>query len=523
MTGSRVPPRWLRQPWAQVAVLVALCLLLFGYRLGSGGFIDTEGHRVVPAYEMLETGQYLVPHMFERPYVRKPPGMPWAVSAFTSVLGESVWSARLVSAGAMTLGVLVSWWFGRIWFGAWGGLAAGLAHALMPQLWQVARHAEIESLNQLGTQMTALALVHLMATRGRRAWVAVVIGCLGTIVMLFAKGPAGAAVPGAVIVGACLARRSIRPVLCTRVALVLIPGFGLFAWWALAARAWLAGYTGAVDPALQSPGAFMWAGPIWEIGAFPIAAWVSALPGSLALLFPWGPDARAEGRRGERGWRSPYRVAITLGLAWALAVALWWALGIGNPRYAMPASVLIPPLAGYVAWGLATGRFLPKRRAIAQGLGLGWAWVWPAIVTAGWVGYIHLAEADRRATSGREAGEALGAAIVQSLDAGMLPAGEVTLVADGVVEARPEILLSAERTVAAAGRGSLRVLWGPVHGPNGYPDLGDLLALRDDDLGSEFAESDVDNRWATGQVLAEVTAHKYRVKLILRRPFAVSD
>lgn len=523
MIGSRVPPRWLRHPWAQVAVLLALCLLLFGYRLGSGGFIDTEGHRVIPAYEMLETGQYLVPHMFERPYVRKPPGMPWAVAAFTSGLGESVWSARLVSAAAMTLGVLVSWWFGRVWFGVWGGLASGLAHALMPQLWQVARHAEIESLNQLGTQMSALALVHIMAIGGRRARVAVVIGCLGTLIMLFAKGPAGAAVPGAVVVAACLARRSIRPVLCTRVALVLFPGFGLFAWWALTTRTWLAGYTGAVEPALQSPGAFMWSDPIWEIGVFPIGAWVSALPASLALLFPWGPDARAEGRRGERGWRTPYRAAITLGLAWAHAVALWWALGIGNPRYAMPAAVLIPPLAGYVAWGLATGRFLPKRRAIARGLGLGASWVWPAIITMGWVAYIHLAESNRRETSGREAGGTLGQAVVRAIDEGLLPSGEVTLLADGVIEARPEILRAAEATVDASDRGLLRVLWVPLSGPDDYPDSGDILALRDDALGSEMTESDVDNRWATRQVLAEVTAHKYRVVLVLRRSFALSE
>jgi hypothetical protein len=206
-----------------------------------------------------------------------------------------------------------------------------------------------------------------------------------------------------------------------------------------------------------------------------------------------------------------------------LAVALWWALGIGNPRYAMPAAVLIPPLAGYVAWGLATGRFLPKRATIARALALGAAWVWPAVVTAGWVGYLHLVEADRRETSGREAGIALGEAVVRAMEEGLVPEGEVTLVADGVIEARPEILLAAERTVAERTKGNLRVLWIPISGPNDYPDLGDLFALRDDDLGSEIPESDVDNPWSVGQVLAEVEAHKYRVVLVLRRSFAVSD
>jgi 4-amino-4-deoxy-L-arabinose transferase-like glycosyltransferase len=517
------PPAWLGRPWVQVVALALLCGLIFGWNLGSGGFIDTEGHRVVPGYEMLATGEWLVPHMFERPYVRKPPGMPWAVAVATWALGESVWSARLVSALAATAAVLVAWWFGRAWFGRWGGLAAGAAQALMPQLWPVARHAEIEALNQLGTQLTALALVHVMVVGGRRARSAVVLGAIGTAAMLFAKGPAGAAAVGAVLVAACLVQRSVRPVVCTRVALILLPGIGLFAWWALALRGWLAAYTGPLEPALQSPGSFMWTDPVWEIGVFPIAAWVSALPASLALLFPWGPDARTEGRRGTgRGFRRPYLIALTLGWAWVLAVGLWWALGIGNPRYAMPAAVLAPPVAGYVVWGLASGRFAGARPGIARALGLFRWWAWPVALAVGWGGYLFGVESSRRATSGGSAGQMVGSEVAawtraQAADGRRLE-GPVRVYADGVIEARPEVLLGLRHGSAQADGPEVQIIWSPGIRMHTSPRFGDGLLLRDDELGREGLPDLQGSPWAADLVSDRVTFHKYLAHMWLLIP-----
>ena len=38
------------------------------------------------------------------------------------------------------------------------------------------------------------------------------------------------------------------------------------------------------------------------------------------------------------------QLAHTIGLAWLVSVALLMVAGISNPRYAMPAAVLLPPL-----------------------------------------------------------------------------------------------------------------------------------------------------------------------------------
>lgn len=116
----------------QAMVIVAVALILFLPGLGSTGLSMSEGHRVVPGWEMLERGDWRVPHMFERVYLRKPPGMPWAIAASSMVFGKTELAARLVSVVATALAGVCACWFARRWYGArWGsvrGAGAG-AHA----------------------------------------------------------------------------------------------------------------------------------------------------------------------------------------------------------------------------------------------------------------------------------------------------------------------------------------------------------------------------------------------------------
>ena len=75
-------------------LLVALCAAMFLPRLGVGGLSYTEGHRAIPAWEMLESGELLVTTMFDRPYMRKPPGIAWAIGASSLVFGQTELAAR---------------------------------------------------------------------------------------------------------------------------------------------------------------------------------------------------------------------------------------------------------------------------------------------------------------------------------------------------------------------------------------------------------------------------------------------
>jgi 4-amino-4-deoxy-L-arabinose transferase-like glycosyltransferase len=98
--------------WSLLAVLAA-CVATLWFRLGSTGLSMSEGHRAVPAWEMLRTGEWWVTRMFGEIYVRKPPGMMWAIAGVSAVFGETAWSARAVSALACTAMALAAWWFAR--------------------------------------------------------------------------------------------------------------------------------------------------------------------------------------------------------------------------------------------------------------------------------------------------------------------------------------------------------------------------------------------------------------------------
>src|ERR1700731_503748 len=83
--------------------LVVLCwAAIYLPGLGSLEIKGEEGRRILPAVTMLQTGNYLVPHVGSEPYFRKPPLVNWIVAASFKVTGvRSEWTARLPSALAI--------------------------------------------------------------------------------------------------------------------------------------------------------------------------------------------------------------------------------------------------------------------------------------------------------------------------------------------------------------------------------------------------------------------------------------
>lgn len=81
-----------RSPWW---FLPFLLLLAFGF-LGTRGLNEPdEGRYAEIAREMVETSNWLVPHIWYVPHLDKPPFTYWAVAASLSVFGVNEWAARL--------------------------------------------------------------------------------------------------------------------------------------------------------------------------------------------------------------------------------------------------------------------------------------------------------------------------------------------------------------------------------------------------------------------------------------------
>lgn len=67
--------------------------------LGSTELKGEEGRRILPAVTMLETGDWLVPYLGGKPYLRKPPLMNWLLALSFKATGvRNEWTARLPSA-----------------------------------------------------------------------------------------------------------------------------------------------------------------------------------------------------------------------------------------------------------------------------------------------------------------------------------------------------------------------------------------------------------------------------------------
>jgi 4-amino-4-deoxy-L-arabinose transferase-like glycosyltransferase len=480
------PPRALPLP-VQAAVVILACILLFWVGIASSGFNQSEGFRVFPAYEMLDSGDWVVPRLFGQAYLRKPPGVPWAIAFFSELLGRTEFAARATGAFAMTLSCLTTLVASSRWFGPRFSLLAALAHALTPLFWYSARSAEIEAINNLFTQLCVVAILDtILVPRPSRPFRA--LACLwialGTAGLLLSKGPASLPCVGGAFLAAAFVQRRVAPAFnpyaLSATALGCVP---FLVWLYLATMR-----SKGLDPVTQTPGRFLW-DPEHLIETLLLAprAWASALPWSAFLivpLLPPPPTGRGLGGRSafrpvtpggvwrefDRPTAEPDDLAKALTLTTLLALLIYTITGINNVRYTMPALTFFFPL---IAWfwtrnlGLnaAAVAIAPPRAARA------WR-VAPVIVLAiAACVWLPMEEARRDRNSGREVGRRLAEALPDNAHLG----------GDLIFDTRPEVFYYASRHAAERGK-RLTFRWIPDRGRDVRPSpVAPFWAVRTDD------------------------------------------
>lgn len=482
--------RWYLIPIWQLAALAALSAVIFGYRLGREGLSYTEGHRVIPGWEMLETGDYWTPTLFGAPYVRKPPGLSWLIAAGSAVVGPTEFAARLVGAVSGGAMVLATWWFATRWFGTPWGFFAGLAQLATPQYWRFARSAEIEGLNNAAAQLVVYLVLDLLVARpgGTRAGI---VGrslalTLALIVAALAKGPAFVPCLVGAAAAAAFVQREWRWAASKRlwapIAAALVVVFVVLAVVAHHVRS-------ASTPAVtQRVFGFDWSTEhlVGMLSLGP-AALAGALPGSALIAAPYFLRRRAPGSRSS---------LVASSLAWTaiFSLAVYALAGLHNPRYAMPATTFLPALVGFAAPAIArAAAYRPRwQRRLFHPV----AWTSAALVL--WLGLVFVVEPNAGATSGRKVAEEI---------ADRLPDG-ASVWADSLIEARPETLSYARRAAREQGR-SLEVRWqkGAVQAGR-LPPVGDYLALRFDD--GEVDRYAAALRRGRLRQVHEAVVHRYR-------------
>jgi len=486
-----------RSLWRDGAIVLFVCVLVYWLFLGSTPFAASEGHRVVPGWTMLDSGDWSRTEMFGLTYVRKPPGMPWAIAASSAIFGQNEFAARAPSALACTLMALMALGFGRAWCGPKAGLATGLAQALLPLMWAgggggaggPGRSAEIEAVNTFFTQLAVLPLIALTlpsrsrelgsARNARRAAGLAIVAAAGILGFALTKTAASAPCVAGAVVGVCIARRSPRPLACAWMWGAILLG-SIAAYFTLRHFADINN-----DPdAVRETGSFLWQSPSRVFTLIPIAL-LAALPLSLALLIPIGKDARAEGNSNDAAWSRCVLAGRACAFAWLATCLLYAAIGIDNPRYLVPASVFLAPIVGYIIRGMAAGGtgpfaragFMEHRRDILKRMFFRGPSAWGGALLG-----LALILNTGRTIVPPETGQAVGARLAEALPDG------ATVWADDLIEARPDILLYAKQAAAASGR-SLTCVWAKprmhqaeLPGPSA---AGSYVLLRTDDQSGE--------------------------------------
>lgn len=175
--------------WQLYGIAALLWAAIFLPGLGDPELKGEEGRRILPAREMLRTGEWVVPFSEGKPYSRKPPMINWAIAASFRLTGvENEWSARLPSVLAVLAGSLVLLWAGRPLAGDSGSLVAAISFLACVAQVDKGRLAEIEAL-YVALTAVALALWLRLWQREASPWLTYTIPWLFLGLAMLTKGP----------------------------------------------------------------------------------------------------------------------------------------------------------------------------------------------------------------------------------------------------------------------------------------------------------------------------------------------
>lgn len=194
-------------------ILSGLCLFLFFFRLADTGIMypSFEPRRMLLAKDMVRNGHWLVPDLLGKPYILKPPLLPWLISAGYLLFGSAdLWATRFFPALAGLLTVVVTFFFAKRLFNQRVGLFAALILASSLLYIRRVRMAEEDVILTLFVTLALLTfLLAYYYQAGKRYYIFfylfVALACL-------TKGPPGLSFPVLTIIPFLFLRRDLRAI-----------------------------------------------------------------------------------------------------------------------------------------------------------------------------------------------------------------------------------------------------------------------------------------------------------------------
>jgi 4-amino-4-deoxy-L-arabinose transferase-like glycosyltransferase len=354
LSAEKLDEQSARTNFGALAIIFIVALGCFLPFPSNSPLAGTEAHRAITAHQMVQSGEWLVPRMFGRVYLAKPPLHYWLQATFETLSGKAtpfIW--RLPSAIEGTLlATLLGWLAGR-WFGRIAGIVGGLGYVALITMWNQDRGADIDITNALVSTLAAICLLEPQfgTSKKRIRWI--IIGGLGIGASFMTKGPCGLPpILGALIwiIIVRIREHRVSRLLRPEVWLPFIIGSSIFAIYAYATYHYIHAHHMAADLTGVQEGTEDLHPHDWSISraigiiCLPLVMFAYALPISLALPFSLLREV-------QDGERDPIRRSRMLALAWTIIFS--WVVcflsGMHLPRYAFVTLPLMCPLAGAVA------------------------------------------------------------------------------------------------------------------------------------------------------------------------------
>jgi len=325
-----------------ILIVVLVWAVIYLPALGSIAIKGEEGRRILPAIEMLKTGNYVVPELGGNPYFRKPPLVNWLIAASFQIFGvRNEWTARLPSALAVLAVAIAFVTVCRRNLGPRGSTVAALIWMTNIGIIEKGRLIEIEGLY---VSLCGLAIIFWLSffVQRKSPWVVWIPASFFLGLGLLAKGPIHLVFFYAIVFAVLWQMKEWRLLIHPAHFAALAIMLGIFALWAVpflhvtathvAAAKWSNQFTGRLEGA-----------------DFKFSSWIQNIPRSLVYFLPWVllfPFIRFS------RFHNPAEQRLAHALAWAMAVPLV-AMNLvpgALPRYSMP---LITPTSWLLAMSYA--------------------------------------------------------------------------------------------------------------------------------------------------------------------------
>jgi 4-amino-4-deoxy-L-arabinose transferase-like glycosyltransferase len=330
--------RW--EPW----FLLALAATFYFTRLGAVPFRGEETRWARVAWEMRESGDWIVPRQQGVVFPDRPPLNSWCMLLASRLTGGlDRLAVRLPAAAATLATILLLYIYCGQFMTSRGALVAGMVYATFPQTLQLGRFAESDALFALLATASLLTWHTGYMRNWPRTWTWMAGYLLAALAGL-AKGPQGPVYFTATVTVYLAIRRDWRCLLSVSHAVGLLTFAAMLSAWQIPFSMAVGGHaTLAVwseDGVLSSRLAGLF-GPVWwrHLASFPLEVGAYLLPWSVFLL----PLAR---RSVWKSMSAAQPMVLFLSIFLMVAFPTCWLVTEARPRHLM---AIFPSVACLIA------------------------------------------------------------------------------------------------------------------------------------------------------------------------------